>query len=154
LRENGRVTFYSPIFVFGEVMKIFLSIVILFLSVNPALGCSYIGYPDPPLSYVISKIDTIFIGTIVSVNTTRENDSNGNKFRRRTVKLKVDQTLKGTQKEFQEITSYERLTKDSYYVKPTKYMVGQKWLMSKNHEKNRRHATEAIRLLIRQTVCV
>ena len=113
-------------------MKIFPLIVLLLLfSVKPASGCSYIGYPEPPLSYVISKLKTIYYGTVVSIKTRYEKDEDGYRWRVRRVGIKTDRTLKGDHKEFQEFQLSNQINqrKDSCYVAPKKLNVGETWLI-------------------------
>lgn len=116
-------------------MKIFLAVVVLLISFNSALGCSYIGYPDPPLSYIISKLDTIFIGTVVSKQTTDEKDEYDERVRVRRMKFKVERTLKGVHQEFQEFATYEPLLKTSCSTTPTEFKIGEKWVIHRDFDR-------------------
>ena len=123
-------------------MKFFLFIIVLFLCVNSALGCSLMGYPDPPLGYIISKFETIYIGSVVSIKTTIEKDEDGDRYRLKRMKLKAERTLKGAAQEFQEVATYEELVKTSCSETPTEFKIGEKWIIHQGFDRgteNRRN---------------
>jgi hypothetical protein len=113
-------------------MKIHLSIIILLLTFNSVLGCSYIGYPDPPTNYIAAKTGTIFIGKVISKSSTIQTED-GNKYRVYRIKFRVEKALKGVDNEIQEITLHKILSnRTSCTVDPSEFKKGEHWIIHRN----------------------
>lgn len=114
------------------VLKYIQLTVISLLCLGSALGCSYIGYPNPPAAYIAAKTGTIFIGRVISTSSTIQTEDDFH-YRLHKIKFKVEKALKGVDNEIQEITLYESITqRTSCSVDPPKFKKGEKWIIHKN----------------------
>ncbi len=135
-------------------MKIFLLIIVILFPFTNALPCSFIGYPEPPLSFFISKYRTIYVGKVISKSSVREKDKDGDWFRVHKMNLKVEKAIKGVDKEIQQVVTYERLgPKDSCSEEPQVLKIGEKWIVHSNFDQDSKSKSNFRRLFIRKPSC-
>lgn len=112
-------------FIFNYIKS--AAITLLFFS--SAFGCSYIGYPDPPVNYIAAKTGTIFIGRVISTSSSIQTQDDY-KYQRYKIKFKVEKVLKGGGGKIQEITVDKQITgRTSCTVDPPEFLRGDIWLI-------------------------
>jgi hypothetical protein len=113
------------LFVFG--------LILLFACVKISPGCSFLGYPDPPLRYQITRTKTFFLGEVTKRNAFNK-DIKGTEFLVQTITFKVVREFKGVDNETMEINLYERVQKSSCDFEQPQPQPREQWLVSVNYD--------------------
>ena len=113
-------------------MRIFLLVIVLFISFFNVLGCSPIGYPDIPLHFVVSRTGKIYMGKVISKKTWYEKDEDGDTYHVKRMKLKVERAIKGIDDKFQTITLRDFVSETGSCDEPPNLKVGEKWIIFEN----------------------
>jgi hypothetical protein len=134
LRENRRVIFTRLFFYFGEIMKIFLPFIFLLISFECVSGCARFGNPDPPLEYIASKTEKIFLGEVISKTVSEEKMENGKNIIQ-SIKFRVIKAYKGIKENEIEIKFYEKkLRKSSCDEAAPKPEPKEKWMIFEGYD--------------------
>ena len=118
-------------------MKLFLLIVVLLFSVNSALGCSYLGYPNPPINYIAANTGKIFLGRVVSKSSAVQIEDDY-KYRVYRIKLRVEKSIKGvSENEIYWVRVTESINqRTSCSTDAPKFKKGELWVIQQDFNKS------------------
>lgn len=110
-------------------LKLTVSLLFVFAALStPALACTYLSYPEPPLEYIVSRTETIFVGTLLRKNVKRVKED-GKKYDARTLLFRIDRAIKGKTGGTYTVQYFERVDKDSCSIELPNPRVGEQWTM-------------------------
>lgn len=89
-----------------------LVLLFFFISLKSVSACSYTGYPKPPLSYIFSKTESVFIGKVTNVTIVTQEDE-GENYNVQYIQFKIEKLFKGNLSSRTEVILSEKVNKTS-----------------------------------------
>jgi hypothetical protein len=98
------------------------------LFVAPSLACSFFAIPKPPVEYIVSRTDHIFVGTLLE-KTTRSTGLVVDDSEIRSLLFRIDRSLKGQKTGTYRIEYRVKIDGETCGEEPPNPSIGEKWTM-------------------------
>lgn len=106
----------------------FVFAALIFAFAESVSGCSYIGDPFLPQSFIVAKTKTIFLGEVTAKTNYYKKTENGKYWVQR-VKFKIEKAFKGVSGETIEVIFSEKVKKTSCDNGAPQPRIGEKWVI-------------------------